>query len=353
MKNFLFALFLAAPLSAQAQHWVWISPDEIDQLPDSGPAWNSMKAAADRFVADSHFVLANQDDKRDSEAMAAAMVWQRTGDPSYRAAVEAGCLDVIGQEDQDFPGENNTSLELSRNVCAIVIAAELIEWSDPEAEASFRSWVSMIRTYEREDGRSITSTHEDRPNNWGTHAGASRLACSIYLEDWEDVSRCARVFGGWLGVRGLYSGFSYGELCWQADQTRPVGINPRGATLAGISVDGVLPDDQRRSGRCPPEISQENYVYEALQGVTAQAVMFDRLGLEEVWTVRHAALYRAFAWLHEEALFPAEGDDVWQAWVVNKAYDLGLSAFPSPQGGVGHGKSVGWTDWTTQAISWP
>ena len=44
------------------------------------------------------------------------------------------------------------------------------------------------------------------------------------------LARVAKVFKGWLGDRSSYSAFSYGELWWQCDPTKPVGINRAGCT---------------------------------------------------------------------------------------------------------------------------
>ena len=328
---------------------LWVSDQEIAQLPSSGPAWDRLVSAANDFRANPSIRIVDQDDKGDSLALACAMVWKKTGDVTYLAALESGLAGVIGTEDDDFPGENNTSLELSRNVCCVVLAADLVGYREP----SFVAWVDMIRTYEREDGRSITSTHEDRPNNWGTHAGASRLAASGFVRDWEDVRQAARLYLGWLGCRGLYSSFEFSDpLCWHTDPDKPVGINPPASVVAGLVVDGVLPDDQRRSGRCPPDVSQENYVYEALQGALTQAILLDRLGLEGVWLVKQKALLRANRWLLDVAHFPAEGDDQWQPFVIRKVYKLDDTEMSLPAA-AGFGKSVGFTDWLVQSPTWP
>jgi hypothetical protein len=131
-----------------------------------------------------------------------------------------------------------------------VIAADLVGLHSYDAgkDEQFRSWLAAVRT-ETLDGKTLISTDEDRPNNWGTHAGASRVAVDLYLGDKADLVRAAQVFKGWLGDRSAYAGFTYGDTAWQADPSKPVGINPKGATKRGHTIDGVLPDDQRRATR--------------------------------------------------------------------------------------------------------
>jgi hypothetical protein len=177
------------------------------------------------------------------------------------------------------------------------------------------------------------------------HAGASRAAIAVYLDDARELERSAQVFRGFLGDRGAYAGFDYGSLSWQADPTAPVGINPRGATKDGHSIDGVVPDDQRRGGgfRWPPH--RASYVWEGLQGAFAQAVVLYRAGHVDVWDWEDQALLRAVQWLHEQCNFPARGDDAWVPHVVNHYYG---TSFPAPVPS-GHGKNVGWTDWTHAA----
>ncbi len=346
-------LLARSPRAIDRKYWIWISPEQIRRLPASGPAWDQMRADADQDLLS--IDLGNQDDKTDSCMMAAALVHLRLrerGDPAaerYRSRVEAACLAAMGTE-----AHASDALAPCRQVCAVVIAANLIDWSDKAAEARFRSWVDAVRFERFADGRSITSTHEDRPNNWGTHAGASRLACSLYVHDWATARRCVSVLAGWLGNRSLYSGFEYSDRSWQDDEGRPVGINPRGAVKDGYDVDGVLPDDQRRAGPFPSGWSSKtNYVYEALQGVLAQAVMIDR-GNFDVWNWGDQAIRRAFVWLEDVHQQPVTDgvngtDDWWQSYLVNHIYG---SRFPrSPT--TNPGKAVGYTDWTTLDPSWP
>ena len=236
--------------------------------------------------------------------------------------------------------QGGRTLALGRNLVSYVIAADLIDLRSYNGakDQRFRAWLSAVRTASL-DGKTLISTHEERPNNWGTHAGASRIAADMYLGDTGDLARAAAVFKGWLGDRAAYAGFAYGDLAWQSDPRNPVGINPKGATLNGQNVDGVLSDDQRRAGgfTWPPQ--KENYVWEALQGALVQAHLLKRAGYD-VWNWSDRALLRAVQWEYNVAKFPAEGDDTWQIWIVNRAYG---TSFPASSAGTG--KNMAYTDW--------
>jgi hypothetical protein len=164
---------------------------------------------------------------------------------------------------------------------------------------------------------------------------------AAYLDDRVDFDRAARVFRAWLGDRAAWSGFRFGKLWWQADPDAPVGVNPKGASRQGHSIDGVLPDDQRRAGPFAWPAPRTNYTWGALQGATAQAVILHRAGYD-VWNWQDRALLRAARWLQEEAQQPARGDDGWILHVVNFHYG---TKFPAPVPAQ-PGKNVGFTDWT-------
>ena len=160
-----------------------------------------------------------------------------------------------------------------------------------------------------------------------------------------ELERAKNVFMGFVGDRSSYNGFDFGEdLSWQANPLQPVGINPTGTMKNGHSIDGVLPDDQRRGGSFSWPPTRENYVYEALQGVLLQAILLERHGFG-VWGAQDSAILRAFRWLHDQADFPAEGDDTFQPHIVNKVYGTNFPA-PTP---ARSGKALGWTDWTHQS----
>ena len=310
---------------------VWIGAGELAPRPTGGPAWESLRAAADRPCGPPR--LRDQDDDTDVLVLAKALVHARTGAPALREEVRRLCLQAIGTE------RGGDCLALGRNLPGYVIAADLVGL-EPADRARFDAWLRGLPDLELK-GRTLRSTHEDRPNNWGTHAGGSRAAIAAYLGDAEELGRVAAVFRGWLGDRASYAGFRFGDRSWQADPAAPVGVNPAGATRDGRSIDGVLPDDQRRGGPFTWPPPRENYVYEALQGALLQAVVLHRRGYD-VWSWEDHALVRAYAWLHGPADYPASGDDTWQTHVINHYAGTEFpAAVPSRPG-----KNLGWTDWT-------
>lgn len=326
----LIAVF-AISTSAVAQKGIWISTAELAKLPMSGPAWNQLKTEADKAASKPN--LSNQDDETNVKIMAKALVFARTRQERYRTEVINACLAAMGTE------KRGRTLALGRELVAYVMAADLVGLP-PADDQRFRAWLRSTLTLNLE-GNTLRSTHELRPNNWGTHAGASRLAVAVYLDDQTEIARCVQIFKGWLGDRAAYAGFQFGDLYWQADPKKPVAINPKGAMKNGYPIDGVLPDDQRRAGKFNWPPPKENYVFEALQGALVQAVILSRRGYD-VWNWQDQALLRAYQWLYVQAKFPASGDDGWQPHIINYYYRTKFStpALSTP------GKNVGWTDWT-------
>jgi hypothetical protein len=325
--------FAAEAPAARTPIGIWIDPAALSSLPASGPAWERIRRAADESTEAPD--LSNRNDPTNVAVMAKALVYVRTGDERYRTEVIDACMTAIGTE------AGSRTLALGRELAAYVIAADLVGLP-PDKDSLFSEWLRQTLT-EDLSGRTLRSTHEDRANNWGTHAGASRMAVAVYLGDERELENAARVFAGYLGDRSAYAGFKFGDdLSWQADSARPVAINPRGAEKSGYSIDGVLPEEQRRAGGFTWPPPHENYIYEGLQGAVAQAVILDRAGYKDVWTWSDSALLRAFEWLQEVADFPAEGDDTWQPHIVNYFYG---TSFPAPVPSR-PGKNVGWTDWT-------
>jgi len=314
---------------------IWISPAEIASLPTTGDAWSRVRSAADGAFDSPALTTRNA---HNTQTLAAALVAARLNDARYRTKVRDALRSVM------TTALGTDTLGAARKLAAYPIAADVAGLAafDPSFDASFRTWLRDV-VRRSIGGQSIQQVHERRPNNWGTSAGASRIAAAAYLGDTTDLARAATVFRGWLGDRSAYAGFDYGDLAWQADPAHPVAINPVGARIvvsgALRNVDGVLPDDQRRAAfTWPPP--RENYVWGALGGAAVQAALLRRRGFD-AWGWSSRALYRALVWLHTVAAFPADGDDTWVPWLVNHAYGSSFTARAASAG-----KVMAWTDWT-------
>jgi hypothetical protein len=341
-------------------HEIWISEEDLLRLPTSGPAWERLKEAADDRSGSAD--IADKNSNHDVKTLARALVYARTGDPSYRRRAAAGVAEAIGTE------KGGRTLELGRNLLSYVIAADVIDLRDydPEEESEFRRWLRSVRHEplgsEAVADQTLVGEAERSPSNWGGMAGASRAAVAVYLGDEEDLARQATVMKGWLGDRSAYPGIpstefrpgddgrglrfggSEDDLSWHADPSKPRGVNPKGAEKEGHSIDGALPDDMRRGGEFtwPPEYTQ--YPREALTGYVALAEILYRQGYD-VYEWEDQALLRAaeFLWRLEQE-FPDQ--DWWEPgvpvyWIINYRYGTSF-----PVQGSEYGRNVGWTDWT-------
>ena len=312
---------------------MWISAWELESLPMSGAAWTSMLAAANGSAGSPN--IKDQENQNDVLVLAKALVYARTGDTKYRGEVISNLKAAINTEN------GGRTLALGRNLVSYVIAADLVNLplNDPVFHTTFSNWLRAVRS-ETLDGRTLISTHEDRPNNWGTHAGASRAAVAIYLEDEVDLARTALVFSGFLGDRSKYSEFNYGDLDWQCDQSSPVGINPDGCTVQGVDIGGSLPEEMRRAGSFTNPPLETGYAWEAMQGILVQSLLLHRAGFKPFqWS--DEAILRAVEYLIRVGWQP-EGDDVTSMLLVNYIFDTNyfedIPTIPA--------KNIGWTDWT-------
>jgi hypothetical protein len=312
---------------------VLVSADYLRTRPTSGAAWLGLKETADQPIG--WISVADQDSNADIHTLAKALVYARTGTDSYRQAVVAALKTAVGTE------RGGTTLALGRNMAGFVIAADLVSLrtADPAFDTDrFRPWLRTVLS-ESLDSRTLTSTHEDRPNNWGTHAGASRVAIAAYLGDSAVLARAAAVFHGYIGSRASYAGFKFGDLSWQCNTAAPVGINPS-CTKSGVDIGGAIPDDMRRGGvfHWPPTAT--GYPWEALQGALLQAELLRVAGYDS-WNWENKALLRAARFLYDRAKWPAQGDDEWQTWLLDARYGTSYK-LSSP---VRFGKNFGFTDW--------
>ena len=134
----------------------------------------------------------------------------------------------------------------------------------------------------------------------------------------------------------------YTDTAWHANPGDKAGINRRGSRVLGQDVDGVLPEDQRRTGEpSTGPAPQGSYPWEALQGALVAGVLLDRAGVVSI-NAGDSALIRAQYWLFGTNQNPPANDDRWQPWILNR---VGGSNFPTVYSRE-PGKNMGFGDWT-------
>ncbi len=334
---------LTTPLPSSTSG-IWLNRDEIKSLPQSGTAWNRLYS--DAYGTWDSRNITNQDSDLKNDLLAAAIVSVAKDDANLANKVKTKLGSLVNDWDP-----NERSLGISRNLIGAVMAADIIGYRTAE----FENWVETMLTHNF-SGRTIISTHQDRANNWGTHAGGSRIAAEIFLHG-KPTDNAVNVHKGWLGDFNSWPNFSvdYGltGTSWQANPSKPVGINAANTTISGHNVDGVVPDDQRRSGGFSWPPAAEDYVYNALAPAAVTNEILARQGFDS-WSWSDQAIKRAIAWLYDEANFkPADAnwDGAWIApHLVNVRYGTNY-IYPTDPSHITRnqaGDSIDYVDWAKQ-----
>jgi hypothetical protein len=318
---------------APATSGLWLSRTEIQALPASGAAWDNVRkaASADWGVAN----LADLNSLHDTYTLAGALVAVRTGDAALLEKTRQAILSV---QNSDY----NRVLEMSRNITSYIIAADIIGLSGADND-TFRAFISGLRTKPLQGhsgGKNLKETAMFSSNNWGTMARAAMVAINLYLNDVKDLEPVVSAHRAFLG-ESVANQLVYSSTNWHPS-TSKVGVNRRGSTISGQNVDGVQPEDQRRTGEFAWPAPLGSYPWEALQGTLVAGVMLHRANIVPI-TAGDDAIYRATDWLIAVNGNPATGDDRWQIWLLNKIRGSKFTTTSTTPG-----KNMGWTDWTHQ-----
>jgi putative cell wall-binding protein len=325
-----------APTPGPADGHLMISKAELMALPTRGAAWESMRTVADGPLGTPDLV--DQDNVNAGRTVAAALVYARTGQTSYRTKVVAQ-LRLVAQ----LPLSGTRTLSLGRQLGGYVIAADLVGYREPQ----FVDFIDRIRTQDvGGHGRwySLSQTAADTGNNWGAWALASRIAASRYLGDSKDVAEAARIFRGFTGDRDAYAGFrptSDFDLSWACGGAAGwVPINPASCGDRG----GAIVEDISRSRGSYPAVDKTGltYSWETLGGAVLSAELLSRAGYHDVYQWGDKALLRAAEFLHRQGGYPVRYSvNQYIPWSINRAYNVDLG----PVNPAGYGRQFGYTDW--------
>ena len=322
--------------------FIWVDPAHLRRLPTTGTAWTEVENTADAGAGTA--TLSDQNSKWSTNILATAYAWVATGKQAYYDKAFAAFNAVVNGNLE----KGARALGLARELQAIVVAADVMQVKtlDPALHAKLVAKFRDLLTFSAAGGPgSLIESMEKRPNNWGTHATCAVALVARYIGDAALLAHVATVFRGLLGDWDSYHGFTYGDLDWQYEKNRPLGINRKGATIQGHNVDGALPEELRRGGAFSwplPAKPPTTYPWEAMQGITGTMWVFEMAGMSMLGE-SDQAYRRAVTWLYEVAKWPTDSDDGWQVPIINRL--LGTS-YPITGGSVG--KGLAWTPWTHQ-----
>ena len=266
--------------------YIFISRADLMRLPTSGAAWDGVMAKANENATPN---ICDQDNKADINAMAAGIVYARTGNEAYKTKVITLINKAMAsQRDNCY----NAVLAIGRQLGGYVLAADFVGYRDP----SFTNWLAMIM--DREIGghsrwHVLRFTAYDTANNWGTHALASVTATDIYLNRTADIEKDWKVFSSY----GVPYGWPFNKTSdynqqWSCIPTGstgklPIAINSP-CVSNGVNLDGAPVEDSSRSAFG----SYSSYIHESMQGFVAMAQLWERTG-RPGWTVNNAQICRS------------------------------------------------------------
>lgn len=334
--------------------YLLMNKTELDALPTTGAPWNYVNTIANASwpVPD----LANQDGEHNMHCLAAALVYARTGNLAMRTKARNGIMAAI----PTFNAAGNPGLAPHRQVAGYVLAADFIGLTGAD-ETDFRAFLMdmlTLRIGSHSTWGYIRETHRDSDNNWGSWAGASRIAADLYLgdqaSDLAEAANCTKGFFGdrtaWSQFKGQTSNEEPGVLTWACVPTM-AGYTPVNGTctLSGINVDGAVPKDIWREATpltWPPPAKGASYQMETIAGTMLQAELLYRNGYPTIYNASNQALRRMAGLISRSGNSGGVGWNPGRVqfhtpWLLNRRYaGLNLPTVPAQ-----YGRSLGFTDW--------
>lgn len=286
-------------------------------------------AAADA-AAGTPDITCNQNNRtHPGTALAAALVYARTGQASYRTK-------AISLIEAAYPTARvcgNSVLSLGRQLGAYILAADYVGYRG----AGFVSFVSDIRTRElggHSRWHTLAGTAADTSNNWGTFALASLTVADAYLGDRNGLDRDFALFRDYGDGSSEFRHTSSYSATWSC----PVGyeINPKSCT--DPTKEGAPVEDASRTTY--PSVG--GYPAEAAQGYVVTAEILERAGYA-AWALNDSQVCRNALWRGRVGNLNYSSADQYVTWVTNRR--CGLTQPTKP--GV-FGRVFGYTDWLYQ-----
>jgi len=326
----------AAAVSTQAPaspDYLLIRRTDLMAKPTSGAGWTFLKSQADAAWEAPN--LATLNTKTPAMVMAAALVYARTGEVSYRDKVVAAIMKV--------PGTENTAkdvLPFARNVFGYVVAADLVGLPLDTVTNNGQSWRSFLESARTKQfpGNtrwiSLEKTSGDSASNWNAYALSSHLAISVALGDTAAIDRDVAIYRRFLGdttspwpAFAPTSGYTWNNngRSWDMSPTLQRGINPDkpgDARSGAIILDALRHTTLPSVGCCKLDLAGRAYIEESLDALLAINMVLKARGTDFT-DAQNQALKRAYAFLARSGGPSGYSNGRYLALAMNNLYGTG------------------------------
>lgn len=314
--------------------YVLIRRSDLMSKPTSGPGWDFLRQQADSSWGPPNLSEANTTTQ--TQVLAAALVYARTGEASYRDRVIAAVRQVPGTE-----AGADIVLPVARNLFGYVVAADLVGMPLDTPTANGQTWRQFLQGVRQLEfpgnatwpSLEITAGHS--AGNWNAYALSSHLAVSAVLGDEAGVARDITIFRRFLGdttspwpafnpsagyvwAGNIFTGPNPGRT-WDMTPTLQRGINPAGPANGAIILDASRNSSVPSQACCTMELAGRAYTEESLDALLAITTVLKARGLDFT-DFEDQALRRAYEFLLSAGGPSPYAENRYLALAVNSLY---------------------------------
>lgn len=318
---------------------MFITRTELMSKPTNGAGWTHLYSRAE-LPSYGLVTLADQNSFTQSNVLAGALVYARTGDIKFKDKVIDSIKQVCGTE----TSTGSRVLSVGRTLYGYVVAADLVQMPYSTTCNNGQTWQAFLEAIRTKTlpGNSRWPTLEitaaDTASNWGAYALPTHLAVSYALNDKVAIENDIKIFKRYLGDTSITfkqkktdgtvidatgflptEGYRYptpsltsssNGLAWDLSDNFPTitilqrGINPSKVTVPGLNdpnnLDGAIIEDTLRNGSTSPSVpcctvtsSGTGYHEEALDGIISTAQLLRAHGIDTA-PLQDKAMKRAY-----------------------------------------------------------
>lgn len=295
-----------SPASGQ----MFMTTSELMAKPTTGAGWTYLKSQADATWGT--VCLSDQNSTVQTQVLAAALVYARTGDTTYQTKVINAIKQAPGTELNNACSSSNQLLNLARTLYGYVVAADLVQMPQSTICNNGETWLTFLQrirtTTIPPNSRwpTLEVTSADTSGNWGAYALSSHLAVSYALNDSTAITRDENIFKRYLGDTSSPAAafnptasyvYNSNGTTWDSTPTLQRGINPADGTKApNAEIEDALRLTSGGSDSvpcCTVQPDGVSYQEENFDGAFSTMQLLKAHGLD-LTSFQNSAMKRAF-----------------------------------------------------------